>query len=151
MPQLQQRQIQPMPVTYSEAHCSAGSLTHWVGPGIEPVSSWILVGLLIAEPQQELHFIHSSNDHKLRTCSSAKRVDSSVSKTKSLPRRCSFFGKQTILAFTLLEKKKNTHTHTQEAVILNVINFILCCSVIKLDFHEDCAFLVVSNFWGSVS
>ena len=35
--------------------CSnAGSLTQWVGPGIEPVSSWILVGFVTTEPQREL-------------------------------------------------------------------------------------------------
>ena len=30
---------------------NVGSLTHWVMPGIEPVSSWILVGFLTTEPQ----------------------------------------------------------------------------------------------------
>ena len=31
-----------------------GSLTHWARPGIEPVSSWILVGFVATEPQWEL-------------------------------------------------------------------------------------------------
>ena len=31
------------------------SLTHWTRPGIEPVSSWILVRIITAEPQWELH------------------------------------------------------------------------------------------------
>ena len=39
--------------TYTKAHGNAGSLTHWAGPEIEPTSSWILVGFIIAEPQQE--------------------------------------------------------------------------------------------------
>ena len=30
----------------SASYSNAGSLTHWVRPGIEPVSSWILVGFL---------------------------------------------------------------------------------------------------------
>ena len=30
------------------------TLTHWVGPGIEPVSSWILVRFITAEPEGEL-------------------------------------------------------------------------------------------------
>ena len=30
------------------------SLTHWPRPGIEPASSWILVGLITSESQQEL-------------------------------------------------------------------------------------------------
>ena len=30
------------------------SLTHWVRPGIEPTSSWILVRFIIVEPQWEL-------------------------------------------------------------------------------------------------
>ena len=36
------------------AHGNAGSLTHWAGPWIYPVSSWILVRFIIAEPQWEL-------------------------------------------------------------------------------------------------
>ena len=36
------------------AHSNARSLTHWVRPGIEPVSSWMLVRFVSAEPQQEL-------------------------------------------------------------------------------------------------
>ena len=28
------------------SHSNAGSLTHWVRPGIEPISSWILVGFI---------------------------------------------------------------------------------------------------------
>ena len=35
-------------------HSNTGSLTHWVGPGVEPVSSWMLVGFIPAEPPQEL-------------------------------------------------------------------------------------------------
>uniref|UniRef100_A0A8D1LLG9 von Willebrand factor A domain-containing protein 8 n=1 Tax=Sus scrofa TaxID=9823 RepID=A0A8D1LLG9_PIG len=36
------------------AHSNAGSLTHWVRPGMEAVSSWMLVRFVSAEPQQEL-------------------------------------------------------------------------------------------------
>ena len=32
----------------------ARSLTHWARPGIEPVSSWTLVGFVTSEPPQEL-------------------------------------------------------------------------------------------------
>ena len=32
--------------TYITAHSNARSLTHWARPGIEPVSSWILVGFV---------------------------------------------------------------------------------------------------------
>ena len=42
-PQPQQRQIRAVYGTYTTAHGNAGSLTHWVGPGIKPASSWILV------------------------------------------------------------------------------------------------------------
>ena len=31
-----------------------GCLTHWVRPGIEPVSSWMVVGFITVEPWQEL-------------------------------------------------------------------------------------------------
>ena len=44
--------------TRSEPHlshiCNTKSLTHWARPGIEPASSWILVGFLSTEPWQEL-------------------------------------------------------------------------------------------------
>ena len=36
------------------SHGNAGSLTHWVRPGIKPTSSWILVRLFTDKPQQEL-------------------------------------------------------------------------------------------------
>ena len=42
IPQPQQCQIWAMSVTYITAHGNTRSLTHWAGPGIEPVSSWIL-------------------------------------------------------------------------------------------------------------
>ena len=35
-------------------HSVAGSLTHWVRPGIKPASSWILTGFVSATPPQEL-------------------------------------------------------------------------------------------------
>ena len=36
------------------AHGSTRSLTHCARPGIEPASSWILVGIVSAAPQREL-------------------------------------------------------------------------------------------------
>ena len=36
------------------SHSNSESLTHEARPGIEPVSSWILVGFVSAEPQWEL-------------------------------------------------------------------------------------------------
>ena len=38
-------------------HGNTGSLTHWVRPGIEPTSSWILVRSFTAEPQWELWMV----------------------------------------------------------------------------------------------
>ena len=46
MPQPQQCRIWAVSVTYTTAHGNAESLTHWAKPGIEPLSSWILVGFL---------------------------------------------------------------------------------------------------------
>ena len=37
----------------TRAHGTTGSWTHWGGPGIEPASSWILVGFVSTEPQWE--------------------------------------------------------------------------------------------------
>ena len=52
--QPQQHQIQVASSIYTTPHGNAGSLTHWVGPGIGPTSSWILVGFVTAKPRQEL-------------------------------------------------------------------------------------------------
>ena len=40
-------------------HCSQQHqiLAHWVGPGIKPTSSWILVRFISTEPQLELLFL----------------------------------------------------------------------------------------------
>ena len=43
-PMPQQCQIQAKSVTYTTAHGNARSLAPWVRAGIEPMSSWILVG-----------------------------------------------------------------------------------------------------------
>ena len=39
------------------AHGNAGSLTHWVRPGIKPVSSWVPVRFISAESQWELLYL----------------------------------------------------------------------------------------------
>ena len=59
MPQPQQRRIWVTSATYTTAHGNTGSTTHWARPGIEPTSSWILVGFIPNEPQQELHLMDS--------------------------------------------------------------------------------------------
>ena len=41
-------------MTCTTAHDNAGSLTHWVRPGIEPASSWIPVRFVYIEPWREL-------------------------------------------------------------------------------------------------
>ena len=46
MPQPQQCQIQAVSATYTTAHSNNGSLTHWARPGIDPPSSWIIVGFV---------------------------------------------------------------------------------------------------------
>ena len=55
-PQSQQRRIWAASVTYTTAHSNTGSLTHGARPGMEPLSSWILVRFITAEPQWELHY-----------------------------------------------------------------------------------------------
>ena len=47
-------QIQATSATYTTAHGNAESLTHWVRPGIEPESFWILVGFISTEVRLEL-------------------------------------------------------------------------------------------------
>ena len=47
--------IRTTSATYTTAHGNTGYLTHWVRPGIEATSSWLLVGFVPTEPRQELH------------------------------------------------------------------------------------------------
>ena len=49
-----QRQIRVVSATHTTSHSNAGSLTHRAGPGIEPTTSWFIVGFVSAAPQQEL-------------------------------------------------------------------------------------------------
>ena len=64
MPQSQQHQILTTSATYTTAHGTAGSLAHWARPGIEPATSWLLVGFISAVLRQEcpifLFFIHQT-------------------------------------------------------------------------------------------
>ena len=53
-PEPQQRQIRALSVIYAIVHSNAGSLTHWSRPGIEPETSWFLVGFVSAVPRREL-------------------------------------------------------------------------------------------------
>ena len=53
-PQPQQRWIQAASSTYTTAHGNTGSLTHWGRPGIEPATSWFLVGSVSTMPRGEL-------------------------------------------------------------------------------------------------
>ena len=53
MPQSQPRRIWAMSVTYTTAHGHPRSLTNWARPGIEPASSWILVGFITSELQRK--------------------------------------------------------------------------------------------------
>ena len=48
-----------MSATYTTAHGNTGSLTHWVRPGIKPLSSWMLVRFDSAEPWHELPLFYS--------------------------------------------------------------------------------------------
>ena len=41
-------------LAYTTAHGNARSLTHWMRPGIELMTSWILVRFVTAEPQWKL-------------------------------------------------------------------------------------------------
>ena len=47
-------QIQATSVTYVTAHDNARFLNHWARPGIEPTSSWFLIGFVSTAPGREL-------------------------------------------------------------------------------------------------
>jgi len=46
MPEPQQRRIWAVSATYTTTHSNTGSLTHWARPGIEPATSWFLMGFV---------------------------------------------------------------------------------------------------------
>ena len=52
--QPQQRKIRASSVTYTTSHGNTGPLAHWARPGIEPITSWFLVGFVSAAPRPEL-------------------------------------------------------------------------------------------------
>ena len=56
-PQLQQCRIQASSATYTTAHGSTRSLTHWARPGIETAPSWFLVRFVYAVSRQELPYL----------------------------------------------------------------------------------------------
>ena len=59
----------------STAHGNTGSLTHWARPGMEPASSWMLVGFIIVEPQGELLFISfKSSDALLKIYGNSRQA-----------------------------------------------------------------------------
>ena len=45
-PESQQHGLPAASATYTTAHGNSGSLTHWVRPGVESASSWMLVGFV---------------------------------------------------------------------------------------------------------
>ena len=47
-------ELEPQLPAYTTAQGNTGPLTHWERPGIQPASSWILVGFVTNEPWQEL-------------------------------------------------------------------------------------------------
>ena len=55
-PQPQQLGIRALSAT---AHGNTGSLTHWLRPGIKPITSWFLVGFVSAASRWELWKWHS--------------------------------------------------------------------------------------------
>ena len=46
--------IRMLPPAYTTAHGNTRSLTYWVRPGIEPATSWFLVGFVATVPWREL-------------------------------------------------------------------------------------------------
>ena len=68
-PQPQQHQIQALSATYTTAHGNTGSSAHWARPGIEPATSWFLVGFVSTAPRQELpSFLLLPGGQTLRWC-----------------------------------------------------------------------------------
>ena len=59
MPEPQQHHIWAMSRTYTTAHGKARSSTHWVRPGINLATSWLLVGSASAVPRWELQQLHA--------------------------------------------------------------------------------------------
>jgi len=51
------RGIQAASATYTAAHGNSGSPMHLAGLGIEPATSWILVGFVSTAPQRELPLV----------------------------------------------------------------------------------------------
>ena len=61
--------------TYTTAHGNAGSLTHWVRPGIKPATSWFLCGFVSTVPQWELPIFFFKYWHICNICFTKKTTN----------------------------------------------------------------------------
>ena len=121
--------------TYTTALGNTGSLTHWMGPGIEPVSSWILVGFVSAEPQQNSHYPHFYEE---------------ISKLSKVTQRIGGFGSQATWLqnpwsyYTeLLSGEHSSDTHmTQASSPLIVPN---ACLTKNLNHLEENIYLIITE------
>ena len=78
MPEPEQCQIWAVSVTHTRAHGNTRSLTHWARPGIEPSTSWFLVGFISHWAMTEFQFLvlfHVAKEHSLHDFSSFKYVE----------------------------------------------------------------------------
>ena len=112
-PKPQQCGIWAASETYTTVHISARYLIHWVKPGLEPTSSWKLVGFVSTEPQWELHttmYLSKKNKNVLQQKDSYMNVhsrishDSSKLETAQLSNRCK--GKTNCCIFLDYDKKE---------------------------------------------
>ena len=62
-PQPQSHGIWAASATYTTAHSNTRCLTHWARPGMEPETSWLLVGFVSTAPQWEHCLYHVFHDY----------------------------------------------------------------------------------------
>ena len=99
--------------TYTTAHGNARSLTHRRRPGIEPVSSWILVTFIFAEPQQELlNALFSSLRKKKEKEKSSKQMAKNKTHPGKLKSEISLKPRHFYFAFILKNPTGTTYTNT---------------------------------------
>ena len=72
-----------MSVTFSTAHGNAGSLTHSVRPGMEPSSSYVLVGFITTVPWWELlHLTLGGSANKVERLQGERQTNRQIGRTK---------------------------------------------------------------------
>ena len=154
-PQPQQLGIWAASETCTTAHGNAISSAHWVRPGIEPKSSWLLVGFVAAEPRWEvpcrgIFALHaSSKDTCSENCSTSMIWEWSFGFLTSKPHLSNkqLHSTQALVNHTgFIRLQLVLLCYKQRGFLTSC--FLICCSVRQAQEFLGCRFAL--TLWGLI-